>query len=89
MESELGVSPSAETVRLYEEIRDNIAQKQNASEGTSIPRVSEHNLPAPLTAFVGREALLLTVNQALQDSTCRLITLLGPGGSGKTRLALE
>ncbi len=45
------------------------------------------NLPAPVDSFVGRRAELADVRDALGD--CRLVTLTGPGGSGKTRLALE
>jgi len=48
-----------------------------------------HNLPTQLTPFVGREALLAQVEERLCDPTCRMLTLVGPGGSGKTRLALE
>lgn len=44
-------------------------------------------LPVPLTAFVGRTAELARLGAAL--SAQRLVTLVGPGGSGKTRLALE
>ncbi|MGY1773192.1 BTAD domain-containing putative transcriptional regulator [Blastococcus sp. SYSU D00813] len=44
-------------------------------------------LPVPLTAFVGREEELATLAPALAGQ--RLVTLVGPGGSGKTRLALE
>ena len=46
-----------------------------------------NNLPAPVDSFVGRRAELADVLDALGDS--RLVTLTGPGGSGKTRLALE
>jgi predicted ATPase/class 3 adenylate cyclase len=45
------------------------------------------NLPAPVDSFVGRRAELAEVLDALRDG--RLVTLTGPGGSGKTRLALE
>jgi predicted ATPase/uncharacterized protein HemY len=48
-----------------------------------------HNLPAQPTPFIGREALLAEIALRLQDPDCRLLTLVGPGGSGKTRLALE
>ncbi|MEX5719484.1 ATP-binding protein, partial [Geodermatophilus maliterrae] len=44
-------------------------------------------LPVPLTAFIGRTRELAAVATAL--GSCRLVTLVGPGGSGKTRLALE
>jgi hypothetical protein len=43
------------------------------------------NLPAPLTSFVGRERELAEVAALL--ATHRLVTLSGPGGTGKTRLA--
>ncbi len=47
------------------------------------------NLPLQLTPFVGREEELAQIQERLQDPACRLLTLLGLGGSGKTRLALE
>ncbi len=47
------------------------------------------NLPTPPTPFVGRERELAEINRLLADPACRLITLIGPGGMGKTRLAVE
>jgi predicted ATPase/Tfp pilus assembly protein PilF len=46
-----------------------------------------HNLPAPLTSFVGRERELAGVQQLLTAN--RLVTLTGPGGAGKTRMAIQ
>ena len=46
-------------------------------------------LPTPLTSFVGRAEELAEIHVRLSDPACRLLTLLGPGGMGKTRLALE
>lgn len=46
-------------------------------------------LPRPPTSLIGREAELVTLAQLLHDPQCRLLTLVGPGGIGKTRLALE
>ncbi len=48
---------------------------------------SDHNLPVQLTRFIGREREKAEVSRLL--TTARLLTLTGPGGCGKTRLALE
>ncbi|OGD78122.1 MAG: hypothetical protein A2Y64_01255 [Candidatus Coatesbacteria bacterium RBG_13_66_14] len=48
-----------------------------------------HNLPAQSTPFVGREDELARIAELLTSPGCRLLTLLGPGGIGKTRLALQ
>ena len=45
--------------------------------------------PGPLTALIGREEDLARLHALLDDPACRLVTLVGPGGIGKTRLALE
>ena len=47
------------------------------------------NIPAPLTEFIGREDLLVTLRALLERPEGRLVTLTGPGGIGKTRLAQE
>lgn len=47
----------------------------------------KHNLPVQLTSFVGRESELRELHGLLDES--RLLTLLGPGGAGKTRIALQ
>jgi predicted ATPase/DNA-binding CsgD family transcriptional regulator len=46
-------------------------------------------LPGQGTPFVGRTDELAQIRQSLADPACRLLTLLGPGGIGKTRLAME
>jgi predicted ATPase/class 3 adenylate cyclase/DNA-binding SARP family transcriptional activator/Flp pilus assembly protein TadD len=48
-----------------------------------------HNLPAQLTPLVGREHELAALRRVLQREEIRLVTLTGPGGTGKTRLALQ
>lgn len=48
-----------------------------------------HNLPPQPTPFVNRERERAEINQLLANPDCRLLTLVGPGGIGKTRLAIE
>jgi hypothetical protein len=47
------------------------------------------NLPKQAMPFIGREKAIEEVSQRLAQSPVRLLTLLGPGGIGKTRLALQ
>lgn len=48
-----------------------------------------HNLPVPLTSLIGRSQEVDEMSTLLNDPSCRLLTLVGPGGIGKTRLAVE
>lgn len=49
-----------------------------------------HNLPTQLTPFIGRDKELVEIRRLLlEETTCRLLTLVGPGGIGKTRLAIQ
>ena len=70
------VEPDEETTALYERIR-------------AAGRGPRHNLPATTTGFVGRESEQADLLRQLASPNTRLLTLLGPGGAGKTRLALE
>ncbi len=77
---ELNVEPTNETMTLYERIR--------AGEEFR-PSTPLHNLPPSPTSFVGRKTELDELADLLADPDCRLATLVGPGGVGKTRLALQ
>jgi predicted ATPase len=48
-----------------------------------------HNLPAQPTPFIGRTAQIAALKELILNPDVRLVTLLGPGGTGKTRLSLQ
>jgi predicted ATPase/DNA-binding SARP family transcriptional activator len=91
---ELGVEPSSKTRELYEQIRAGSWTpaagngREPARESANLQTPSSV-LPAQLTPFIGRERELAEVGRLITDPTCRCITLVGPGGIGKTRLALQ
>jgi len=82
IEEELGVEPEDETYELYEQI---MAGELSVEAPTQTP----HNLPAMATAFIDRPGELQHIIAQLDRVECRMLTLVGPGGIGKTRLALE
>ncbi len=83
---QLQTAPTAETVRLAERIRNLPGAAQAPSPS---PPLLRHNLPVPSTPFVGREEELGAIGGLLARPECRVLCLLGPGGIGKTRLALQ
>jgi DNA-binding SARP family transcriptional activator len=96
LDEELRLPPAEETTALYEQIRTmppaEAVVGQDLAEGLERPvraTLRRHNLPAQATLFVGREEELAEISTRLRDPACRLLTLLGPGGIGKTRLALR
>jgi predicted ATPase/DNA-binding XRE family transcriptional regulator len=62
---------------------------RSPAQATAVDELIGVSLPVPLTALLGRDADLQTLRLWLADPAARLITLIGPGGVGKTRLALE
>jgi predicted ATPase len=58
-------------------------------KGTPEPESTPHNLPRSKTSFIGRDPELVELGQLIGEREVSLITLLGPGGIGKTRLALQ
>lgn len=76
---ELGVEPTPETRTLYQTIRDGYLTTVLSSP---------ISLPSFNTPFVGRQAEIDELGEWLGQPACRLITLVGPGGVGKTRLAV-
>ncbi|GLZ01291.1 BTAD domain-containing putative transcriptional regulator [Actinoplanes sp. NBRC 103695] len=91
----------AEALSLYERVREALADDLGVDPGTALrerhvdllrapaalvkPKPS--NLPTPLTSLIGRDGDLARIEGLLASG--RLVTVLGPGGAGKTRLAVE
>ena len=91
LKQELDLTPSAATTALWDEIRSG-HQTQRLRPTSPRPTVSPspgHNLPTPPTPFVGRKSELAEIEHLLTTPDCRLLTLIGPGGTGKTRLAIQ
>ncbi|MBK8902440.1 MAG: tetratricopeptide repeat protein [Anaerolineaceae bacterium] len=78
--AELGLAPAVETVTLAEQIRAHAPFESQATQ-TALPPV--------LTRFFGRQQESARLVDLLSRRTVRLVTLAGPGGVGKTRLAIE
>src|SRR5438093_1058880 len=89
--------PHVETVRALSAALDLTGPRRDAllasarapADTTAVDELSGVSLPLALTALLGRDADVQTLGQWLADPAVRLITLTGPGGIGKTRLALE
>ncbi|TET99825.1 MAG: hypothetical protein E3J30_03935, partial [Anaerolineales bacterium] len=91
LEQEVGVDPSEETTHLYKSLLTGekislypIIEKPGVAISA---RAQQVNLPAQPTEFIGRKVELAEIEKLL--ATTRLLTLIGPGGIGKTRLALR
>ena len=65
------------------------ADTPKTGTGTGYSKTSKHNLPSQVTPFIGRQKELATTIELLKSKDSRLVTLTGPGGTGKTRLALQ
>ena len=90
---ELGAPPAPETDQLYEQILRGELDNGPAvaSALVAVPVHTRHMVvavPAPVMPFIGRQRELTLIAQQLADPTCRLLTLAGLGGVGKTQLAL-
>ncbi|MFE0348361.1 BTAD domain-containing putative transcriptional regulator [Streptomyces griseoluteus] len=87
----LGSDPGAELRALHAELLADTGPgpvaPALATAASAAPRPAPGNLPARLTSFVGRESDIDAIGADLSGS--RLVTLLGPGGAGKTRLSIE
>jgi predicted ATPase/DNA-binding SARP family transcriptional activator len=97
LRDELDISPAEATTTLHERIR--LGEFGSTAEFAELPGYieaaaqasdgSKHNLPAQITPFVGREFEITALTGLLLDPNFSLVSILAPGGMGKTRLALE
>ncbi|HEY8285561.1 MAG TPA: DUF6788 family protein [Chloroflexota bacterium] len=98
LREDLDLEPEKETRMLARAL----ASRQAAAPAAPVPETAPNNLPAPLTSFIGRRRELVSLRVLLRPAAevgaretddamppTRLVTLTGPGGSGKTRLALR
>ncbi len=81
---ELGAEPTAETTALHRQIADS-----DGEQPVALARSRLAPLPPLPSALIGREADLADLASLLADPDCRLLTLVGQGGIGKTHLALQ
>jgi predicted ATPase/DNA-binding XRE family transcriptional regulator len=89
--------PHVETVRALSAALDLTGAKRDALLGSArslahdaaADELTSVALPSPLTTLLGRETDLKILRRWLDEPSARLVTLTGPGGAGKTRLALE
>jgi predicted ATPase/DNA-binding SARP family transcriptional activator len=104
LKKELEADPETETLQLYEAIKKGKVQKTWGVSKSIAPQIADresskalsterkqdvHNLPSNPAPFIGRGKELDEISRILKEPACRLLTLLGPGGNGKTRLAVE
>ena len=86
LRDELDANPAEETVALAESIRSGAP---TAPVMPTVPALRLPPVPVPPTRLIGRAADLAALELLLADREIRLVTLVGPGGIGKTRLAIE
>lgn len=89
--TEFGAEPELATLELIASLKEAKVATPQRLRQTDEPAATKslHNLPTQLTPFIGREIEQRRANEQLADPGCRLLTLIAPGGMGKTRLSLS
>jgi DNA-binding SARP family transcriptional activator/predicted ATPase len=84
--AEFGIQPNPETRNLYLTILHGQVRTRPPQPALALPVQA---LPAPVSSFIGREQELHSILDLLAQPNCRLLTLIGLGGVGKSRLAWQ
>jgi predicted ATPase/DNA-binding SARP family transcriptional activator len=104
LQNKLGVKPSEQTLALYKRLKIGwrlntpaqapgqtrqppISMVDQPAPTLTLPKMRHSNLPKPMTSFIGREKEIQQVEHLV--SQAKLVTIIGSGGVGKTRLAIE
>jgi predicted ATPase/DNA-binding SARP family transcriptional activator/Tfp pilus assembly protein PilF len=92
LQAELGLEPLPATQELFQALRSGRSMSdqmvsQAPARAPHAPPERLRNFPSESTSFIGRDLELTDVVNTLNQPNCRLLTLIGPGGIGKTRLA--
>lgn len=89
LREELGAEPEEATKALLQQIKAGETGSGGAGEKGSVSPAPRPSLPQQATPFLGRQQQLTEIAELLARPECRLLTIVGPGGVGKTRLALR
>ncbi len=94
LQREMSLDPGPATQKLYRIILKSRTPEEIRAAARQVPVThifdsQRHNLPFQPTPFVGRKKEKDEVLDRIRDPSCRILTLVGPGGIGKTRLAVQ
>ncbi|CAN5864765.1 BTAD domain-containing putative transcriptional regulator [soil metagenome] len=89
LSAEVASEPEQATCDLVEDVRSGKKVRAEDKPPAKLQRPAKPKTPLPTTLFVGRATEVGRVVAQLREPACRLLSILGPGGIGKTRLAVE
>lgn len=87
LRQELDATPEPETRQLAESIRAKQTKRAKETQETAATHID--GIPRPATPLIGRSDDIGAILELFNDPACRIVTLVGQGGIGKTRLAID